>query len=478
MSEAWITRTVPWPEDLPAVVRVWGADSELAWLDSPPTSGANWSLLAREPIAVLEQLPGHAARLSSRRRTVIERATGWGAWREAFARLRHHPPLPYGLSPGWIGFVAFEAARQLERLPATRVEDLGMPLLRLGLFDACIVLDHRRREAFAVAAPDIRSALGEPPLDFVAFVRSWVAAGAAVADRAAVNRSFAPPRVTFETPRAEHERRVRQAIEYIRAGDIYQVNLAHRIRIDGLPEALAVHLRLRAASAAQYAALLRWAGGAVVSTSPELLVRLRERDVLTQPIKGTRPRSGDPLRDEAARRELLGSAKDAAELAMIVDVHRNDLGRVCEPGSVIVARPRRVESLPTVFHTVADVSGVVRAGCDPIDVLAACFPAGSISGAPKIRAIEIIDELESAARGVYTGVIGALGLDGNMSFSVAIRTLQMRGPSGVVWSGGGIVADSDPSAEYDETLAKARGILDGLGASWNVPHVACEWERR
>lgn len=459
-------------------MRAWAADAELAWLDSSQTAGAEWSLVARNPVAVLEQLPGQAARFITRARTLVERASGWDAWRDAFARWRGNAPLPCGVGPGWVGFISFEAARQLERLPATRVDDLGMPLLRLGLFDACIVLDHRRRGAFAVAAPGVRTSLAAPPLDFQAFVRGWVtAAGKGAVNGAGACERFLAPHATFETPRDEHERRVRRALEYIRAGDIYQVNLAHRIRLDGLPDALDAHVRLRAANPAPYAALLRWSGGAVVSTSPELLVQLRGREALTRPIKGTRPRTGDPERDEPALRELLASEKDAAELAMIVDVHRNDLGRVCEHGSVTVAHPRRVEPLPTVFHTVSDVKGVVRAACDPIDVLAACFPAGSISGAPKIRAMEIIDELESAARGVYTGAVGALGLDGNMTFSVAIRTLQMRGTTGVVWSGGGIVADSDPAAEYDETLAKARGILDGLGASWNTRRSPIERER-
>ncbi len=202
--------------------------------------------------------------------------------------------------------------------------------------------------------------------------------------------------------------------------------------------------------------------GAVASFSPELFLQLRGAEVLTRPIKGTRPRTGDAARDERLRRELLASGKEAAELAMIVDLHRNDLGRVCRYGSVQVVRPRRVEAHPSVFHTVADIRGELAAGCDGIDLLAACFPAGSISGVPKIRALEIIGELEPAARGVYTGAIGVLGLDGQMTFNVAIRTVQMCGPQALLYVGGGIVADSDPAAEYEETLAKAAGILRGL----------------
>ncbi len=166
--------------------------------------------------------------------------------------------------------------------------------------------------------------------------------------------------------------------------------------------------------------------------------------------------------DEIQRRELLLSEKNAAELAMIVDLHRNDLGRVCAYGSIRVAHARRVEAHPTVFHTVADVVGRLGPGRDALDALAACFPAGSISGVPKIRALQIIDELEPVARGVYTGAVGVLGVDGQMTFNVAIRTVQMRETTATLYVGGGIVADSDPADEYEETLAKARGILSGM----------------
>jgi para-aminobenzoate synthetase component 1 len=193
------------------------------------------------------------------------------------------------------------------------------------------------------------------------------------------------------------------------------------------------------------------------------MLEVRGAALRTSPIKGTRRRTGDEATDRAAVRELLASPKEAAELAMIVDLHRNDVGRVCQSGTVEVASPRRVEAHPTVFHTVADVVGSLRPECDAIDALAACFPAGSISGVPKIRALEIIHELEPTPRGAYCGAVGWLGLDGSATFNVGIRTVQFSGDQAVVHGGGGIVADSDPRAEYIETLDKIRGILRGLG---------------
>ena len=227
-------------------------------------------------------------------------------------------------------------------------------------------------------------------------------------------------------------------------------------------DVLATYAAMRRTNPAPYAALLRWCGGAIASVSPELLLHVRGDSVLTGPIKGTRPRSDDAVLDAAYRQELLDSAKDAAELAMIIDLHRNDLGRVCAYGSVRVAQQRRIEAHPTVFHTVAGVVGRLAPGRDALDALAASFPAGSVTGVPKIRAMQIIDELEPVARGAYTGAVGVLGLDGQMTFNVAIRTLQIRPPAATLYVGGGIVADSDPTDEYEETLAKARGILNAL----------------
>jgi para-aminobenzoate synthetase component 1 len=346
--------------------------------------------------------------------------------------------------------------------------DLGLPLLRMGLFDRGIVLDHQRQCAFAVAAKGVAVALGLPATPLEAMVESWESAAST---EAGVSR-LEPARPQFEMERDAYERMVAQALEYIAAGDIYQVNLAQRLRFDEVADPLEIYRVLRDVNPAGYAALLRWGEGAIGSVSPELFLRSRGCVVLTRPIKGTRPRTRDAVLDAAYRQELMDSAKDAAELAMIIDLHRNDLGRVCEYGSVRVRHARRLETHPTVFHTVADVSGRLRPDVDELDLLTACFPAGSVSGVPKIRALEIIDELEPVARGAYTGAVGVLGLDGQMTFNVAIRTLQFCRQTATLYVGGGIVADSDPADEYEETLAKARGIVEALAVTRSELRIA------
>ncbi len=463
MNAAWAVREVPWPRDVAAAACAFGGGHELAWLDNAATddlrtSPTRYSLVCRGPVALLTQVDGAPAELSVAGVTAASAASGWELWRLARERVPRWPPAAWGISPGWVGYVGFEMARHLERLPGSHREDLGLPLLRMGLYDRGVVMDHHNRRAFAVAAVGVRSRLGLPESPLEELVEDWERAVSA--DWHAPH--LASPQLCFDMERGPYERMIRRALEYIAAGDIYQVNLAQRLRFGGVGDPVDVYCRLRRVNPAPYAALLRWPGGAIGSVSPELFLRKRGREVLTRPIKGTRPRTRDPLLDAAYLQQLRDSDKDAAELAMIVDLHRNDLGRVCEFGSVRVRDARRVETHPTVFHTVADVAGRLRPECDGLDLLAACFPAGSISGVPKIRALEIIDELEPVARGAYTGTIGVLGLDGQITLNVAIRTLQLCGQTATLYVGGGIVADSDPAEEYEETLAKARGIVDAL----------------
>ena len=242
------------------------------------------------------------------------------------------------------------------------------------------------------------------------------------------------------------------------------MNLSQRFSLPLLEHPAALYARLRRQSPAWYGACLAYDDFAILSNSPELFLRVTPRDdgsrrVVTRPIKGTRPRA------EGMDRELLDSVKDGAELNMIVDLERNDLGRVCEIGSVRVTERRTVEAHPTVYHGVATVEGVLRDDVTFVDLLRAAFPGGSVTGAPKIRAMQIIEELEPVRRGPYCGAIGYLAADGSMEFNVAIRTMVVKGGLVHIPVGGGIVADSDPAAEYEETLVKARAMFDALGVS-------------
>jgi para-aminobenzoate synthetase component 1 len=247
-------------------------------------------------------------------------------------------------------------------------------------------------------------------------------------------------------------------LDFIAAGDVFQVNLSQRFVATGRPEPLDLYLRLKAASPAPFAAFLHWDDLAVVSASPELFYQTCGDILVTRPIKGTRPRGPAVDEDERLAAELRSSPKDRAELTMIVDLERNDLGRVCKYGSVAVVDPMKLESFAQVHHLVATVEGTIRPGAGPVDVVRAVFPGGSITGAPKIRAMEIIDELELNRRSLYTGAIGYFSRGGSSAFNIAIRTILVEGNRASFQVGGGIVADSDPEAEYEETLVKGRGM--------------------
>jgi para-aminobenzoate synthetase component 1 len=264
--------------------------------------------------------------------------------------------------------------------------------------------------------------------------------------------------------RAEFEARVTRAKEYIAAGDIYQVNLAQKFTrsFDGNPYRLFEHLLAR--SPAPGGAFLDFGDTRILSASPELFLRIRGRHVTTRPIKGTRPRDRDPLRDEQLAFELQTDPKELAELVMITDLERNDLGRICEYGSVTVTRLAQLERFPQVFHLVSTVEGLLRPGIDALEAVQACIPGGSISGAPKKRACEIIAELEPCPRGIYTGLIGYFDAKGDATFSLAIRTLVHEGDALHFSVGSGITAGSVPANEYEETLHKASGLRLALEA--------------
>jgi len=258
--------------------------------------------------------------------------------------------------------------------------------------------------------------------------------------------------------RAEFEARVSRAQEYIAAGDIYQVNLAQKFStpFTGNPYRLFEHLLER--SPAPGGAFLDFGDTRVLSASPELFLRIRGRHITTRPIKGTRPRSRDPIRDEQLAFELQTDPKELAELVMITDLERNDLGQICEYGSVTVAQLMQLERFAQVFHLVSTIEGMLRSGIDALDAVRACIPGGSISGAPKKRACEIIQELEPCPRGIYTGLIGYFDDNGDAAFSIAIRTMVLEGENLHFSVGSGITAGSVPAREYEETLHKAAGM--------------------
>jgi para-aminobenzoate synthetase component 1 len=363
-------------------------------------------------------------------------------------RLENDRGLPF--PGGAVGAFGYDLGAHLEKLPHRAEDDLDFPDLVLGFYDRVVAIDHQERRASIVELSDRAR---DRAIGSGAYLEAFGGSARYPVGRGA---NFTRDRYLGAIARAK---------EYIAAGDIYQVNLSQRFhaRVEAPP--FEIYGKLREASPAPYAAFLEWGRRAILSASPEQFLELRDRTVVTRPIKGTRRRSPDDDQDERLRQELYQSPKDDAELAMIVDLERNDLGRIAEPGSVRVTAPKVLESHPTVHHLSATIEGKLRRGLGAVDLLRAAFPGGSVTGAPKIRAMEIIDELEPTRRAFYTGAIGHIGFDGSMNLSVAIRTILSDGPDFFFQAGGGIVADSDPVSEYDETLAKAAAMARAVGVS-------------
>ncbi len=351
---------------------------------------------------------------------------------------------PFG--GGAVGFLSYDWVGELEPvpLPPPHPDDAGLPRLRFMLADSVVAFDHVRR-TLSVTGPQetverITSALEQAP-------------AVAATDASPTGESVAE---------IEHDRylsMVERAKEHIAAGDAFQILPSQRIRRRTASSAFAVYRALRAVNPSPYMFLLDFGGFQLVGSSPETHVRLGlDGECELRPIAGTRPRGATPAEDEAMRAELMASAKERAEHVMLVDLARNDLGRVCLPGSIEVRRYMDVERYSHVMHIVSRVFGRIAPGRDAADLLRATFPAGTVSGAPKVRAMQIISELEGRRRGAYAGAVGYLGFGGDMDTCIAIRTIVLRDGTAYLQSGGGVVADSDPEGEYQEAMNKLAAL--------------------
>jgi para-aminobenzoate synthetase component I len=364
------------------------------------------------------------------------------------------------LTGGAIGYFSYDLGRRLEKLPTLALDAEDLPEMAVGFYDWVAIVDHCQQRCLLVSqGHDSRTQ------------ERWEILKSRLSQ---ANRDIhlAPfhisgPLESNMDPQT-YQRTFHRIQQYIRQGDCYQVNLAQRFSVPVQGDPWALYRRLRAANAAPFSAYFATPTGIVLSASPERFLLLRGDKAETRPIKGTRPRAADPTVDRLLALELQQSTKDRAENVMIVDLLRNDLGRVCKPGSIHVPRLWAIESFTTVHHLVSTVCGQLAPGHDALDLLRACFPGGSVTGAPKIRAMEIIEELEPHRRGIYCGSLGYIGFNGNMDLNIAIRTLIYNQGYLRFWAGGGIVADSTEAAEYQETLDKAAailGILEEFGAS-------------
>jgi para-aminobenzoate synthetase component 1 len=370
------------------------------------------------------------------------------------------PPFQGGLA----GLFSYGLGHAIERFGRSRHNEFCTPDLAVGIYDWVIAFDHDRRKTWAIGHDSARlrevvSALQRPGK---AAATMKLGAPLSSADLAPQSPLPGHSPVTSNFDRATYLRTIRRAIDYVHAGDCFQVNIAQRLIAPFAGSPLELYGRLRECNPAPFSAYFDLGDFAVASASPERFLSVRDQLVEARPIKGTRPRGSNPNNDAGLVAELANSAKDRAENVMIVDLLRNDLGRVCEYGSVRVPEICRVETYRFVHHLVSVVTGKLRSDRTPLDLLRAAFPGGSVTGAPKVRAMEIISELEPTERGPYCGSLGYIGFDGAMDANILIRTFTI----GRGWAqfpvGGGIVADSEPEREYDETLDKAAGLLKAL----------------
>jgi len=408
--------------------------------------------------------------------------------REIGAGEKYADPGMPDLIGGFMGYFSYDLKDHLEKLPHTTEDDLGIPLIYFGFYTRLLAYDHHRRKWYFMRSYfDIEGCgrlseiLGEedmirPVEDDEKMVdralleldaiEEGLPRGKSAIMEGIVEKYHKDPilraALTPNIKKRQYLKKVKKTREYIHDGDIYQVNFSQRFKSEVPVDPMDLYYVLRKKNAAPFSAYLKFPGFSIGSSSPERFLYLKDNLIETRPIKGTRPRGRDEAEDEKNARDLRESIKDRAELNMIVDLERNDLGKFCYYGTVKVSEHAVIEKYARVFHSVSTVRGEVKDGIDIADIIKASFPGGSITGAPKIRAMEIIDELETVSRGVYTGSIGYISLDAVMDLNIVIRTFIIKDGCFYYNVGGGIVADSDPRMEYQETLDKGIALEDTL----------------
>ena len=420
-------------------------------LDSgrPEAPAGRYDILSSDPLAVLEV--DEAGRVDGV--PELRDLSPFAAQQALLERLPATGPLPVSELPflgGLIGYWSYDLGYQLEPVGQRARRTVALPASRVGLYDWALIQDHQRGEAWLVATPERRRQALE-----------WLNTAPAAENDCHLTAPFAA-----ELDRDAYLDHFGAVQRYIRAGDCYQVNLAQRFSAPYEGDLWAAYRRLRAATPTPYAGFMAWPSAqgeqAILSLSPERFLACRDGQVETRPIKGTRPRGDTPGSDARLAAELEGSLKDRAENVMIVDLLRNDLGRSCRPGTVRVPQLCGLESYTNVHHLVSVITGTLANGRTPLELLAGAFPGGSITGAPKVRAMQIIDELEPSRRSVYCGSLGYVDTRGHMDTSIAIRTAVADAGRLHLWGGGGLVADSEGEAEYQETWDKIRHLMSAL----------------
>ena len=378
------------------------------------------------------------------------------------------PELPPFVS-GAIGYAGYDTVRYTEHLPNAPEDDRQLPDLSFAFYDHMVVFDNVSKTVFVVAMARVDGSVGDARAAYdEAVVRvdqlveqlSNPATHLPLADIATTGDVTMQYESNFT--QEEFEDSVRKCVEYIRAGDIFQVVISQRLAMQTSASPLEIYRTLRVVNPSPFMFFLRTPSSTLIGSSPEVMVRVVEGRVTVRPLAGTRPRGKTPEEDRQLGEQLLADPKERAEHVMLVDLGRNDVGRVAKYGTVELSDVMTIERYSHVMHITSNVEGTLREDADAFDALRACLPAGTVSGAPKVRAMEIIDEIEPHRRGPYAGAVGYVDFNGNMDTCIALRTMVMQGDRVYVQAGAGIVADSDPESEYQETLNKARGLLKAI----------------
>ena len=442
---------LPYREIAPLALTFARRGEQVAFLDSsadPATdSESRFSVLGWRPVRTIAWPVGRPGAIEGIRRLLGP------------PRLAPDPSSPVPYRGGFLGWIGYDIGRHVERLPSRLPVDPRVPDFVLAEFESLLVEDRRDRRLFFTGVCDPEEGPSRLFARQAEALEEFARLGPAPLGTSGASGGD-PPR--SDVTRDVYLRRLERVLAYIVAGDIFQTNLAHRFTAPLAVPVDELYGRLRAASPAPWGCLIRLGGPDVLSISPELFLSRTGETVTTRPIKGTRARGADAAEDARLLAELESSEKDRAELAMIVDLLRNDLGRVARTGTVRVPTPREIHAHPTVFHSIATVEAQVPREVHAADLVAATMPGGSVTGAPKIRAMEILEELEDVRRGPYCGAAGWFGYDGDLRLNILIRTLCVLDGAVSFHVGGGIVADSDPAAEYEETLVKARALVAAL----------------
>jgi len=368
---------------------------------------------------------------------------------------------------GIVGYFSYNTIRYFEDIPQTKPDPLDLPDCFVIMADQLIVFDHVKHTLTVVVSTLIEQNVDpaesyEHACDRIRWIVKRINEIVLVPQNFKPVAGVAVPETSSNTTRREFESMVKRAKEYIHKGDIFQVVLSQRLCVELKGDPFHLYRALRRVNPSPYMFYLKFGDLKVVGSSPEVLVRVENGLVTTRPLAGTRPRGRDAEQDRKLEEELLADPKERAEHVMLVDLGRNDIGRICDYGTVRVTEQMAVERYSHVMHIVSNVEGRMRQDVSALDVLGACFPAGTVSGAPKVRAMEIIDELEKETRGVYAGAVGYIDFSGNLDSCIAIRTIVIKNNKAYIQVGAGIVADSKPELEYEETLNKAGALLKAV----------------